>query len=73
VLYNIIDRKTNQSVLSSNTILINEFTQPGNPLVPMGLNLPVGQLPPGDYRFEIKARDADGNVSAVRSADFTVE
>jgi hypothetical protein len=73
VLFNIIDRKTNQSVLSSNTILINEFAQPGNPLVPMGLKLPIDQLQAGDYRFEIKGRDQMGNVSTVRTADFSVE
>jgi VWFA-related protein len=73
VLYNIIDRKTNQSVLSSNTILINDYTQPGNPLVPMGLKLPVDQLQAGDYRLELKGRDAMGNVSTVRSADFSVQ
>jgi VWFA-related protein len=73
VLYNIIDRKTNQSVVSSNTILINDYTQPGNPLVPIGLKLPVDQLQAGDYRIELKGRDAMGNVSTVRAADFSVE
>lgn len=73
VLFDIIDRKTNKSVLSSNTILINDYSQPGNPLVPAGFKLPVGQLPPGDYRFEIKGRDETGRVSAARSTEFTVE
>ena len=67
VMFNIIDRKTNQQVFSSNTILINDFSQPGNPLVPVGFKLPVDQLQAGDYRFEIKGRDAMGNVSTVRS------
>ena len=58
VLFNIVDRKTNKQVFSSNTILINDFVKPGNPLVPVGFKLPVDQLPPGDYRIEIKGRDA---------------
>ena len=65
-------RPTKQ-VLSSNTILINDYAQPGNPLVPVGFKLPVDQLQAGDYRFEIKGRDEVGNVSTVRSADFSVE
>ncbi len=73
VMFNIIDRKTNQQVFSSNTILVNDFSQARQPLVPMGFKLPVDQLQAGDYRFEIKGRDATGNVSTVRSADFAVE
>ena len=73
VLFDIFDRKTNKSVLSSNTILINEFAQAGNPLVPVGFKLPVGQLAAGDYRFEIKGRDESGRVSTARSAEFSVE
>jgi len=73
VLFNIIDRKTNQPVYSSNTMLINDFIQPGNPLVPVGFKLPIDQLQAGDYRFEIKGRDGVGNVSTVRSADFSIQ
>jgi len=73
VLFNIIDQKTNQQVFSSDTILINDLVQPGNPLVSVGFKLPVEQLPPGDYRFEIRGRDSAGNVSTVRSANFTLE
>jgi VWFA-related protein len=73
VLFSIIDRKTNQPVYSSNTILVNEFAQAGNPLVPLGFKLPIAQLPAGDYRVEIKGRDQIGHASGVRSANFTVE
>jgi hypothetical protein len=73
VLFNIVDRKTNQQIFSSNTMLINDFAQPGNPLVPVGFKLPIEQLQAGDYRFEIKGRDAGGNVSTVRTADFSIQ
>ena len=73
VAFNIIDKKTNQLVFSSHTILINDYSQPGNPLVPVGFQLPVDQLQGGAYRLEIKGRDALGNVSTVRGADFSVE
>ena len=73
VLFNIIDRKSKQQVYSSNTILVNDLAQPGNPLVPVGFRLPVNQLQAGDYRFEIWGRDAMGNTSAVHSAEFSIE
>jgi VWFA-related protein len=73
VLFNIIDRKTNKPVFSSNTILINQFAQEGSPLVPVGLNLPMDQLQAGDYRLEVRGRDSAGNASQIRSAEFTVE
>jgi hypothetical protein len=73
LLFNIVDRKTNKQAYSSNTMLINEYIQPGNPLVPVGFQLPVEQLQAGDYRVEIKARDGSGNVSSMRSADFSLQ
>ena len=73
ILFNIIDRKSNQQVFSSNTVLINEFAEPGSPLAPVAFKLPTGQFQAGDYRLEIKGRDAMGSVSTVRAADFTIE
>jgi VWFA-related protein len=73
VTYNIFDRKSNQNVFSSGTILINDYAQAGNPLVPVGVKLPVDKLPAGDYRLEIKGLDAVGNTSSVRVADFSVQ
>jgi VWFA-related protein len=73
ILFNIFDRKSNQQVFSSNTMRIDELVQRGNPLVPVGLKLPIDQLRAGDYRLEVRGRDSDGNTSPVRSADFSVE
>jgi hypothetical protein len=73
VLYNIIDRKTNQQVFSSSTILVNEFLVPGNPLVPVGFKLSIDQLQAGDYRLEISGRDDKGNAAGARTADFSIQ
>jgi len=73
ILFNIVNRRTNQQVFASNTILINHYVQPGNPLVPVGQKLPMDQLQPGDYRLEVRGRDSAGNVSSVRTADFSIE
>ena len=69
----IFDRKTNKQVYASNTMLINDAVQPGNPLVPVGFNLPTSQFSAGDYRVEFTALDAMGSVSSVSAADFTLE
>jgi VWFA-related protein len=73
ILFDIVDRKTNQKVYSSNTISLHENIHPGNPLVPAIFKLPMDKLPPGDYRIEIQGRDSPGNTSPVRTGDFSVE
>jgi VWFA-related protein len=45
----------------------------GNPVVPLGLKLPVAALDPGSYRVELRALDTAGNISKTRTVDFDVE
>ncbi len=45
----------------------------GAPVVSFGLKLPVDQLPPGSYELQIRAIDASGGATPVRTADFDVE
>ena len=45
----------------------------GDPVVPIGLRLPLDKLPPGSYKLELKAMDSAGNSTPVRTADFVVE
>jgi VWFA-related protein len=44
-----------------------------NPVVPLGLKLPVAQLDPGSYRLDLRALDSAGNTSTTRSTNFVVE
>ncbi len=44
-----------------------------NPVVPLGLKLPVAQLDPGSYKFQLRALDTAGNSSTTRSIEFVVE
>jgi hypothetical protein len=44
-----------------------------NPVVPVGLKLPLSSLATGAYRIQLKASDVAGNYSVVRTADFDVE
>lgn len=73
IIYDLIDRKTNQRVFTSNTILVNHFAEQGNPVIPVGVFVPVDQLAAGEYRLEVLARDAEGNVSSQQTEDFVVE
>jgi VWFA-related protein len=45
----------------------------GNPLIPLGLKLPVATLGPGSYLLKLRAVDSAGNSSKTRTADFEVE
>ena len=73
ILYNILDRKTNQQVYASNTVPLEDFIQRGNPVIPVGMFLQLDQLQSGNYKLEVKARDGAGNASPVHSTDFVVE
>jgi hypothetical protein len=73
VLFNIVDRKTNQQVYSSNTILVNAFARSGNPLIPVAQEIPTGSLQAGEYRLEVRARNSAGGASPIRTADFVLE
>jgi hypothetical protein len=73
VQYKIVEPKTQSTVYTSGTTLINQYAREGNPLVPVGFRLPIDNFPPGDYRVEFWGRDSAGNTSAVRSGDFSIE
>jgi hypothetical protein len=67
----VVERKGGQEKLH-----VRERTpQPraGDPVIPLGLKLPVATLDPGSYRVELKAMDAAGHSSKTRTADFEVE
>ena len=67
----VVDRKTGEKKIETASLAAD--AKAGNPLVPVGLKLPVGDLPPGSYRLELKAVDGAGNVTPSRTADFEVQ
>lgn len=73
VQFDVVDRKSGEHKISAGVENPQSAMQAGNPVIPVGLKLPVDQLSPGSYRVEIKAVDSGGNSSNVRSADFEVE
>jgi len=68
----LVDRKTGQQKVDSGLVEVASFIRAGNPVIAVGLKLPVSALAAGSYRVELTASDSVGK-SLVRSADFEVE
>jgi VWFA-related protein len=68
----LVDRKTGQQKVDSGVIEVASFIRAGNPVIAVGLKLPVALLAVGSYRAELTALDSAGK-SMVRSADFEIE
>jgi hypothetical protein len=73
ITFRILDKKTNQQVHTSNTILLQDFIDKENTVIPVGLLIPVEKIQPGEYRLEVLARNASGGISATHTADFVLE
>jgi hypothetical protein len=74
IAYMVVNRKSGEKLVD-NTGLIDMQTsaKAGNPVIPLGLKIPVDKLPPGAYRAELKAMDSAGNSTKARTVEFEVE
>jgi VWFA-related protein len=68
----VLDRKTQEAKQDSGMMAVNQQIRAGNPVIPLGMKLPLDKLTPGAYRVEVTAKDALNN-SKTRTADFDVE
>ena len=72
VSYVIVDMKTGKPIAGGKDIDPSVFMEKGSSVLPVGLKIPVDQLPAGSYRIEIQA--SNGSVrTAVRQVDFDAE
>ena len=71
--YLVFDRKSGEKKVDAGISDTSAAVHPGNPVVPLGLKLPLETLAPGAYRVEVRAMDSVGNKAAPRSADFDVQ
>jgi len=69
----VLDRKSGAQKIDAGFTNTASAISPGNPVVPLGMRLPVGSLPAGSYRVEITALDSAGNSTKASTADFEVE
>jgi VWFA-related protein len=67
----VVDLKTRQKKFQTGGPIAAAST--GTMVAPFGLKLPVDQLPPGSYELQVRAIDASGGATPVRTADFEVE
>jgi VWFA-related protein len=73
IAFNIVNPKTGEVVIGAHNIDTSTYLEKGNPVVPLGLKIPIDQLPPGTYRLDFQASDATGALSVVRSVGFDAE
>ena len=73
IAFNIVNAKAGEIVVGAHNIDASSYQEKGNTVVPLGLKVPIDQLPPGSYRLDFQASDATGALSAVRSVGFEAE
>lgn len=66
------DRQGGQVKIDSGLVPMDMYVRKGNPVVPVGLKLPMAGLVAGAYRLDLTALDSSGK-SVTRSVDFDVE
>jgi VWFA-related protein len=66
------DRKTGAVANDMGMLGVDTSVEPGNPVVPVGLQVPIDKLAPGGYRLVLQAVDSVGRSSVVRSMDLDV-
>lgn len=69
----VLDRASGEQKIEGGYTNTESLMHLGNPVIPVGLKLPVDSLPSGSYRVEVKALDSAGNSSKPRTANFEVE
>jgi hypothetical protein len=52
---------------------VSPAAQPHRQTIPVAAEMDIQQLPPGDYLFEVRARDSTTQRTSVRSRSFTME
>ena len=67
----VLDRKTGEQKVQLGGPAPGVKT--GDPVIALGVKLPMDKLAPGSYRLELTAGDSAGNSTTARTADFEVE
>jgi len=48
----------------------SSFMRPGNPVMPVSLQIQTSDLPAGSYRMEVTSARDDGQETIMRTMDF---
>jgi VWFA-related protein len=68
----VLDRNTGAEKFDSGLGSVVDMFKPGNPVIPIGLQVPAGTLVAGSYRVELSGQDSMGK-SIKRSADLDLQ
>jgi hypothetical protein len=71
--FRVIEKRTGQQKLDVGPLDTKDLIQPGNPMVPVAVKLPLATLEPGVYRVDLRAEDSVGNSTDFRIAEFELE
>ncbi len=69
----IVDKQSGESRLEAGIPDTSSSMIPGNPVIPMGVPLPIDRLQPGTYVVELRATDSAAHASVARKAEFSIE
>jgi VWFA-related protein len=69
----VTDRKTGKQISDVGVSDLSGSIQAGNPVIPLGLKLPLTSPTAGSYRVELRALDSIGGNTSFHSADFELE
>lgn len=69
----IVDGQTGEVRFQFAPIDATSYKRPSTTILAVAGDLPITQLPKGDYRVEAEATDSTGRSTASRSATFTIE
>ncbi len=67
-----VDTQSGAVVDSFAPVDTTTYTQAGSSVIAVGRGVLLNRLPPGNYRLEVQASNAQGKSTPWRSADFTV-
>jgi hypothetical protein len=65
--YTLVNRITEKEAFKSGAIRCDSFIQKGNTVIPIGLKVPVKDVPEGSYRLIFEAIDNAGNRAPSRT------
>ena len=68
----VVDRQTGSTKVDSGNMDLGKFLRAGNPVVPVGLRVPMDQLTAGAYILELHSMDSAGRETK-RVAEFNVQ
>ena len=69
----ITDLTRGSIVMDTGAMTATKWIQPGNAVIPIGLRIPTGKLPIGNYKLEVQVSDSAGRRTPWQQASFIIK